>query len=464
MKKGLTLALGTAFLLGSAASALATHEGVPQDTSVVAASNAQITLDGALRMRGQIDKSTAKDSAANKYYDGRARLGVKATSGPASGYLQLESDIGETSDTYTWGAEAAEFHNGGGKQGGMSILQAWINYKPGMFGVKVGHMPLALGNKLFFDHGYGDDAIVAYMSNDTTDAGALIIKFDEGSLASTVDPADTTDSKANSNGEIDGYVVYMVQKMNNMKIGADVTWIHGGSLDLLDLYNVGVNFAGNFGPAKVKADVEYQMGDSGGFYNIFLHDLTDKGTSTNQSDISAYAAMVDATVAAGPANVGLTVGYGSGDDDANDNDVNTFATGLTDTRYFTTIIGYRQPVPYLAGGTNGTAYTLNGVKHTGLSNLLLVQAHADMKTTCPLTGKDLALDARLSYAKLNEVPTGADDSLGTEIDLNATWTLTPGLSYKVELAYLVADDAWKTGPTDDPDDAYFLRHGLELKF
>ena len=454
MKKGLTVAIGSMFLLGFATTALATHEGMPQETSVVAASGAQVTLDGSIRMRGRIDKHTAKDSAADKYYDGRARIGVKAVSGAASGYLQLESDIAETSDTYTWGADGSNFHNGGGKQGGLSILQAWINYKPGMFGIKVGHMPLALGNKLFFDHGYGDDAIVAYMSNDTTDAGLLTIKFQE---------LGTTPSKSSSDDDIDGYVAYFVQKMGKMKIGADLTWIHM-TADYLDLYNLGVNFAGNFGPAKVKADVEYQMGDSGGFFNGFFSGVTDSGTANNQSDIAGYAAMVDATVAAGPADVGLTIGYGSGDDDANDNDMGTFATGLTDTRYFTTIIGYREAVPYLAGGSNGAAYTLNNVKHTGLSNLFLVQAHADMKTTCPLTGKDLALDARVSYAQLNEVPTGADDSVGTEIDLNATWTLAPGLSYKVETAYLVAGDAWKTSANDDPDDAYFLRHGLELKF
>ncbi len=454
MKKGLTVAIGSMFLLGFATTALATHEEAPKETSVITASGAQITLDGSIRMRGRIDKHTEKDSAADKYYDGRARLGVKAVSGAASGYLQVETGSG-VSDTYTWG-ESQDFHGGGSKKSSFSILQAWINYKPGMFGVKVGHMPLALGNKIFFDHGYGDDAIVAYMSNDTTDAGLLAIKFSEGT------------SKSSSDDDIDGYVGYFVQKVGAMKIGADLTWIHMTD-DFLDLYNLGVNFAGNFGPAKIKADVEYQMGDDGGFFGGFWADKNNNsvltsGTQTNQHDIAGYAAMVDATVAAGPANVGLTIGYGSGDDDANDNDMGTFANGLTDTRYFTTIIGYREAVPYLAGGSNGTAYTLNATKHTGLANLFLVQAHADMKTTCPLTGKDLALDARISYAQLNEVPTGADDSVGTEIDLNATWTLAPGLSYKIETAYLIADDAWKTSATDDPDDAYFLRNGLELKF
>ena len=95
-----------------------------------------------------------------------------------------------------------------------------------------------------------------------------------------------------------------------------------------------------------------------------------------------------------------------------------------------------------------------------MTNLLLAQVNYKTKVVCPLTQKDLALKARVSYALLNEVPTGVDDDLGIEVDVFATWKLTSGLAYKIELAYLLSGDAWGV----DPDDAYFLRNGLELSF
>ena len=55
-----------------------------------------------------------------------------------------------------------------------------------------------------------------------------------------------------------------------------------------------------------------------------------------------------------------------------------------------------------------------------------------------------------------------EDSIGTEADVVASWQLSAGLTYKVELAYLWTGDAYKTSATDDPDDAFFIRHGLEV--
>ncbi len=46
---------------------------------------------------------------------------------------------------YTWGTANA-------MQGSLRINQAWILYTYKMAGLKVGHMPLALGKKIFFDY------------------------------------------------------------------------------------------------------------------------------------------------------------------------------------------------------------------------------------------------------------------------------------------------------------------------
>ena len=60
------------------------------------------------------------------------------------------------------------YAEGNGKRGTMAVLEAWIQHKFNIgvpAGIKVGHMPLALGNGLFFNHTkFGDDAIVLFLT------------------------------------------------------------------------------------------------------------------------------------------------------------------------------------------------------------------------------------------------------------------------------------------------------------
>ena len=118
---------------------------------------------------------------------------------------------------------------------------------------------------------------------------------------------------------------------------------------------------------------------------------------------------------------------------------------------------------------------MDGSKNTGLANLSIYQIFASVATTCPVSGKPLALETRLSKILLNEdwynVDTNgvAQNDVGVEVDAFATWSLTKNLSYKIEAAYLFAGDAWKGAPyaqdaSLDNDNAYFMRHTIELTF
>jgi hypothetical protein len=288
-------------------------------------------------------------------------------------------------------------------------------------------MPLALGNKLFFAHTtQGDDALVFYVNpNPNTHIALLTVKFLEGG----------------SSSDLDGYVGLLTQKFGGKhQFGANVTNLHYSPVGM-DFYNIGLDLAIK-GPFTFKADVEYQTGDA-----------------STTTDAAGYAAMVDGSVKAGPMDVGLMVAYGSGDDDAADNDDGIFENYLSDTRYQSTIVGYRFATPTL--GVAGA----NSIKNTGISNITMAQVYLKGKGTCPITKKPLSSKVRLNYMMLNEVPTGWDDDLGVELDAILTWALSNGLAYKVEAAYMLAGDAWKKGiATADPDDMYFLRHSLEISF
>jgi hypothetical protein len=62
----------------------------------------------------------------------------------------------------------------------------------------------------------------------------------------------------------------------------------------------------------------------------------------------------------------------------------------------------------------------------------------------------------------------ANDSkkIGQEADAKLTYKIDKGLQYWVEGGYLWAGKFWKgvTGSTIDPDNAYTVRHGIQLNF
>jgi len=472
MKKTLTAAaLSSVLVLGLASAALAVHETGPAETPTVAKGTSKVTLDGTVRERGTYRKSTVgTDTPGQTGYDNRVQLGVAAkVSDQANAYVQLENGTG-SNDIDTWGAPAAAdsasnqmtqggaaaLSTGGNKMGNLTILQAWLNYKPGPWGVKAGHMPLALGNKVFFDHtGSGDDALVFYADPDAaTHVGALTIKFDEQTAAD------------NSN-DLDGYVALVTHKLNdNVNLGANWTYLRGGAADTtaelmpgLSFSNIGLTADGKVGAISYLADLEMQFGD-----------FSDNGTNTQ--DASGWATKLGADYNLGAGKVGLVIGYGSGKDltdsdlsdgIANNDDQDQFINFLTDTTYDTIMVGYRVATPGQA-------------MNSGLANLTLIQLKGSSKVTCPMTGKNLDLFGSLSYMQTSEdvnrgtLSNGSvayEDEVGTEVDLVATWSLTPGLNYKIEAAYLFVGDAYDTftaGADADIDNLMFVRHGLDLKF
>ncbi len=155
MKTHLTIILAVIFALGMTTSAFAIHAEIPAETqAIVAKGNTQITLGGQIRLRGnyqEADFDSDTDPIGN--YDGRVVLGVNAKIGDnVQGQLTLMSGDPKSSDPDTdanfgWGTENA-------MQGSLRINQAWILYTYKMAGIKVGHMPLALGNKIWFDWTY----------------------------------------------------------------------------------------------------------------------------------------------------------------------------------------------------------------------------------------------------------------------------------------------------------------------
>ena len=98
----------------------------------------------------------------------------------------------------------------------LDVLEAWIQHKFNMgvpAGIKVGHMPLKLGNGLFFDHSkFGDDAIMFFV-NPTKElhVALLTAKFTEGTTTAADDA--------------DAYIALMTYTSGKTSVGADFTYI-----------------------------------------------------------------------------------------------------------------------------------------------------------------------------------------------------------------------------------------------
>lgn len=419
LKKFLAIILGAIFVLSFAATAFAIHAEIPSETqAVVARSTTQITLDGELRVRGWYEKNLSAAQggipAASKsgaWYDERVRLSVDAKVSPnIEGYVQLESGDNNT-DLITWG-------NFNSKVGSMTILQAWILYTgQGLFGfpagLKIGHMPLALGEKQFFDHTkFGDDAIVFFMDPvKELHVGLLTVKFAEG-------------AKMDNNDDLDGYVGLMVYKLDPKNtIGINYTYLNqsNGRFSHQDL---GLHANGNVAGLGYKGELDVQFGKAG--------DVKFKG----------WALLAGLSYAVDPVNIRGTFGYGSGDDGTDADDNKEFTPYLGNDQHYTLVYEYR-------------AQSAAGAVNTGLANTTYYNLGLDFAPT-----KDVKASIDGYILRASKSAAGQSKTLGWEADAKVVYSVAKNLTYQVDAGYFKSGEFY--GP--DKKGATVLRHGITLSF
>ena len=432
MKRYLALVAGLIFVLGFTAVAFAIHAEIPSDTqAVVAKGTTQITLGGEIRARGEYrEVDFDKDSPGDSYYDSRVRLSVDAQVTPnTKGFIQVEAGNGDTKDNYTWGdgnnGAKGIYDVGNAKRGQFNLLQAWILHQgEGLLGVpagiKVGHMPLALGNKLFFDHTkFGDDAIVFFVDpTKELHIGLLTAKFREG------DTDDADDANA--------YVALFTYKLENGSISGDIAYvddqdIFAGAPADVHFWNIGLRGDMKVDPVTIRADVELQTGKI-------------VNTGGAEPKFKGYAFLVGADMKVDPITLTAEFAYGSGQDSSSD--IKAFVTSLGADPHFTYVYEYR--TPNACGDQSG-----------GLCNTMYVKLGASAKPV-----KDLTASLNLFWLRANKTSSGVSKDIGIEIDPKIVYKIDRNLSYWVEGGYLMAGDFW--GP--NADNAYAIRHGIMLSF
>ncbi len=444
MKKYLVILLGAVFVLCFAASAFAIHAEIPAETQAVVTKGVQVTIGGDIRIRGEFDQNVNAfdDNAGDhtSFYDERIRLNVNAQVTPNTvGYIEIEGANGPTSTGYTWGnpdsGSRGVYNVGDAKRAQLNLLEAWILHTgSGLLGmpagIKVGHMALALGNKLFFDHTlFGDDAIVLFADPmKELHIAVLTAKFREGSTL--------------LNDDANAYVGLFNYTTKEFGVGFDATYVDdqklfAGGADT-HLWNFGLRANADIAGFSLKADGEIQTG------KIEEPDIKFQG----------YAFLVGAAYTFAPVRLGIDYAYGSGDKGDDPSKFKTFVTSLSNYQHTTYVYDYKSPVH--ASGFSGA----------GVANTQYVKVDASMPLVKDLSGYLAYYWLHANELTAAETATGANHDIGSEIDAKITYKIDKNLVYYVEGGYLFAGDFFRvvTGPNKSPDDAYAVRHGIQLSF
>lgn len=467
MKKYLALILGVLFVLGFAASAFAIHAEIPSETqSVVAKGSTQITIGGEIRFRGETRQNTADFNSdvvtgtsagrtqEGTFYDARVRLSVDAQVTPnTEGFVQIEAGAGDTSDNWTWGPSTSGakgiYRVGNVKQGQFNLLQAWIQTKgSGLvgfpLGVKVGHMPLALGNGLFFDHTkFGDDAILVFSNPiKELEVDVLTAKFREGNISFSDD--------ANA------YVFLFAYNTKEFGLSGDVTYVDdqgtiptvGPKGPATHLWNFGLRGNTNIAGFGLKLDGELQTGSV--------------DTQPDQLDFSGWALLLNASYKLDPVKLALEFAYGSGGNGDNAGNIKSFVTSLGTDKHYTYV--YEYSTVNACGQASG-----------GLCNTFYIKLGSEFDITKELSG---AIDLYWLQASKTAWDANGDGTfgpysfkwkpqsknIGTEFDWKLNYKLDKNLNYWIEGGYLIAGKFWDQQPGKDASDPWALRNGIQLTF
>jgi hypothetical protein len=527
MKKYLLVVLSMLFVLGFAAQSFAIHAAIPAETTaVVAPKGTEIRLGGELRIRGWYEDNITTAAGAKaalgrpyaggsmSWYDQMVRLLLDVRVAPnVTGRVHLET----AGENYTWGAENT-LVTGGGTWGtsatDIDLREAWIAYTgKGLLGVpsgiRLGTMPLVVGEGTFFDHRRrGDSAILLWIEPAKgTDINLVTAKLFEST------PTDNTN-------DVDLYSLIFTHKLDkDNTIGANLSLITSSDVDgaaaadtrvRLCIYDNGTSYVTTPGTGCTPtyllgtlmsstvlsgSEIAPTLGSLSGFYrmptpagtmytnanvNLWNLGLLAKGKvsgigykatldfqfgkvkdmtgAITDVKFSGYGITLGANYKLDPVTLRANYVYGSGDDTITDNKnkaFQTFVGNVIDPNLPTVVYNWRV---HSAVGALGT-----GIANTTAYNLGL--------TFSPIKDMTAHLDYYLLRASKRLAATpdtlGYDKDIGSELDLKLAYKIARNLTYSINSGILFAGDFYRdttAGVVRDPKNAVVFQHGIVLSF
>jgi hypothetical protein len=432
VRKYLAIVLSVIFILGFA-------------VTIYAMDKPEITLGGSIMVRGwyleNVTSSLPQESQSRAFYTTDANITIDAkVSNNLRGFVELETTQGNDpfSGEYVWGGWNQK------PDSELYFRQLWIQYTgSGLLsvpsGIKVGHMPITLGEKQFLNNErFGDDAILLW--TDPTKEVHLAV-----ATAKLVEGNPDVHSD-----DLDGYVfigTYKIDKDNT--IGANWTWVHGdrSSDDSLNFHNIGVHADGNISGLTYASEVDFQVGN-------------DNHPVAEDQKFRGWAVFAKLGYAIDIVNIRGSFAYGSGDGD-DDNKIEEFQViqEPDNVSFVTRYVHYTQIYERTIRTTaQGQALTGSVGNNTSIANTTYYNLGLDVN---PVKELSLSLDGFVIRATETE---SGSKTAGTELDFKGTYKIAKNLSYFVEAGLFWPGTYYEDNYPIDKKTVSQVVHGLVLSF
>ncbi|CAG1065052.1 hypothetical protein BAC1_00628 [uncultured bacterium] len=377
-----------------------------------------VTFSGQYRLRGEYmnntdadyDDSTTPDESDSWTQRVRLTANVKAAD-DVSAKITVQ-------DTRQWGGGLAALNTDTAGGNHLDLHEAYLNVT-GIFGTPVdfraGRQELAYGDERLIgainwsNNGQAFDALKFMYSNDAVNVDVFTSLITEDALAS------------NDDTSLHGIYATLKQLVPNNTLDVYFLNLTSGLSTANNLYTVGARLKGAAAGVDYTVELPFQFGDSAA-----------------GGDISAYAFAAKAGYTL-PTPMKIRVGaefdYGSGDDNALD----------TDTEAFVNLFP-----------TNHAHFGIADIAGINWSNLMAWNVNASVDLN-----EKLRLFVSYWDFTANEVAAGADDDLGSEIDLVATYKYNNNVTLEAGAArFMPGEGTVGAGAPDDADDwAYVMITG-----
>jgi hypothetical protein len=352
-------------------------------------------------------------------------------------YTAVFSDDLKWVNKFEWNQTWGDTVGGDIGTDGMGIFRiknSYANFNLGAWNLMVGLQPRVLARGFVFDDDFA--GLAATYNGAGFTFPFVWMKVYEGGMG----------KDANDN-DVDYYAIKPNFTMGDMSVTPFALYVTSddasawanmsGNADV-SIYFVGLDLDANIGAGSFWLTAIYESGSAdvapaavpfiGGIQSI---------------DVSAYLLALGAKFGDFRANFI----YATGDDTGTADEIEAFYVPAGQSYYWAEIMG-------MGMFDNQSS---NGSPANAVSNALIGNVGATFNMG------DIKLDADLWYAQAEEVPSGAPDELGTEIDLKLTYNLMDDLKLEVIGAYLFADDA-TTGGGSNEKDPYEVGTRLSLSF
>jgi hypothetical protein len=488
MKKYLAVLFSVIFLLSFTVTAFAIHEEMPPDEAVVAKGPSKITLGGKIIVRGwyfnNIDGTSPTSSPSQALYTTNAYLTVDAkVSDNVRAYMELETSSKESNNSGVlyWGSYDTK------NDMELKFRQLWMQYTgSGILGVptgiKAGHMPIALGEKIFLNNErFGDDVILVWVD-------PMKEMHIAAGTAKLVESSNVNIGSINHAQDLDGYVALMTYMLDkDTTVGANWTWAHSDAnipslqypvgtftpvVSSLNFHNFGLHGNGKIAGLSYAAEADFQVGQAKNTTADTAKWLIDNANL----HFKGYALFAKLGYELDMLKLRASFAMGSGDNGKDPSSVKEFQAmqgtdatgGIARFPHYTLL--YERFIRTAAALALLTTNPDGNTRTTGIANTTYYNIGFDVK---PMKQLNISLDGYLLEATKvgiweQQLEANVSKGLGSEIDAKLNYQIAKNFSYFIEAGLFFPGNFYKdTAPlVNDASKktATMAVHGLLLQF